>query len=193
MDPSANNKAIVIAAPSGAGKTSIVRALIESDLPLEFSVSATSRSPRKNEIHGRDYYFIGIDGFKKEVENNGLIEWEEVYPGQFYGTLKREIERIWAKGKAVIFDVDVYGALELKRKLGDNAITIFIAPPDIETLKTRLVNRGTEDEESIETRLRKAAEELSKQKEFDRVVVNDRLETAIQETYQIVKDFLNHG
>ncbi|MEX2596175.1 MAG: guanylate kinase [Salibacteraceae bacterium] len=188
---SRKEKAIIFSAPSGAGKTTIVRALLQTDLPLAFSISATSREPRGNEINGVDYYFLGINGFKKMIDQDALIEWEEVYEDQFYGTLKSEVERIWRDGKAVVFDVDVYGAIELKKIFGDKALAIFIMPPSINSLEERLKARNTENEDKIKLRLAKSAQELEQRESFDAIVVNDKLGEAIKQSTQLVTDYLN--
>lgn len=183
-------KAIIFSAPSGAGKTTIVRALLEQNLPMEFSISATSREPRGAEEHGKDYYFLGINGFKLAIDNDELLEWEEVYPNQFYGTLNLETNRIWKSGKAVIFDVDVYGGIEIKKKLGENALSIFVKPPNMEALEQRLTNRGTETQEKIKVRLAKAEQELALSPEFDFILTNDDLESAIYQAAERIKAFL---
>lgn len=188
MNPS--GKAIIFSAPSGAGKTTIVRSLLDGDLPLAFSISATSRPPRSNEQDGKDYHFLGINGFKEAIDRDELLEWEEVYPDQFYGTLKSEIQRIWNNNKAVLFDVDVYGGLELKRQLGEKALAIFVQPPSLETLEQRLRDRGTESEEKIKMRLAKASEELSQSAQFDHHLINDELDRAIGEANEIIASFL---
>lgn len=183
-------KAIIFSAPSGSGKTTIVRALLDEGLPLEFSISATSRDPRGAEVHGKDYYFLGINGFKEMIDQDALLEWEEVYVDQFYGTLKSETDRIWKNGNAVLFDVDVYGGIQLKKILGEKALSIFILPPSIGELERRLRGRKTEDEAKLEMRLAKAQEEMEQRSEFDRTVINDDLEKAIYETKQAVIDFI---
>ena len=188
MNP--KGKSIILSAPSGAGKTTIVHHLLNTDLPLAFSISACSRAPRGRECDGKDYYFLGVEGFRKRIADEDFIEWEEVYPGQYYGTLKSEIDRLWAEGKAVIFDVDVYGGINLKKALGARALSIFVKPPSVEMLRQRLRMRNTESEEKIEMRMKKAQEELSKASEFDLVVLNDELNVAIQKTKAAVMDFL---
>jgi len=185
-----HGKAIIFSAPSGSGKTTIVRALLDAGLPLEFSISATSRAPRGTEKDGVDYYFLGINGFKEKIDQDALLEWEEVYVDQFYGTLKSETDRIWDNGNAVVFDVDVYGGIELKKILGDQALAIFIQPPSIEELERRLRGRNTESEEKIAQRLSKANEELEQGEAFDTTIVNDDLEKAIYETKAVVLEFL---
>jgi guanylate kinase len=183
-------KAVIFSAPSGSGKTTIVRALLDEGLPLEFSISATSRDPRGEEKDGVDYHFLGINGFKNMIDADALVEWEEVYVDQFYGTLKSETERIWGKGNAVLFDVDVYGGIELKKQLGDQALALFIMPPSIKTLKERLKHRGTESQDKIDLRISKASEELEQREAFDQVIVNDDLHQAIADTRNAVLRFL---
>jgi guanylate kinase len=186
-------KVIIISAPSGAGKTSIVRHLLTTQLPLAFSVSATSRPKRDYEIDGKDYYFIPISEFKQRIKNGDFLEWEEVYKDQFYGSLKCEIERIWSIGKHVLFDVDVVGALNIKKTYGDDALSIFIKPPHKETLKERLHCRGTEDEQSLEKRIAKAEYELSFENQFDCIIVNDSLATAQEEAAEKILQFINQS
>ena len=183
-------KCIVLCAPSGAGKTSITKFLLQQDLGLEFSISACNREPRKNETNGIDYHFISTEGFKNRIENEEFVEWEEVYKNNFYGTLNSEVNRIWNKGHNVIFDVDVEGGLSLTKYFGEKALAIFIKPPSIEALEERLRNRGTEDEEKIQKRLAKAEEELEFSKWFDYIIVNDNLENAQQEVLSLVTSFL---
>lgn len=183
-------KCIIFSAPSGAGKTSIVHALINRIDELAFSISACSRERRKGEVNGEDYYFIGVEGFKAKIKEDAFIEWEEVYTDHFYGTLKTEVERLWSEGKVVIFDVDVYGGINLKKFFGDAALSYFVLPPSIETLEERLRKRQTETEDRILLRLSKAHEELSKADEFDMQVLNLDLETAIQEVEVNVKEFI---
>ncbi len=186
-----NGKLIVFSAPSGSGKTTIVKELLKKkDLRLEFSVSATSRKKRPEETEGKDYYFLSVDEFKKKVRNNEFAEWEEVYKNQFYGTLKTEIERIRNKGKNVIFDIDVAGGISLKNLYGDNCLTIFIKPPSIAELEKRLRHRKTETEESLKKRLAKAEKELSFADKFDTVIINDVLETAVKEVTEKIAIFL---
>lgn len=184
-------KCIIFSAPSGAGKTTIVRALINQPaLQLEFSVSACSREPRPNEVNGKDYYFLGIEGFKQQIEQDAFIEWEEVYTDHFYGTLRSEIEQIWENGHTVIFDVDVEGGLNLKRFFGKNALAVFVQPPSYDELEKRLRDRSTETEEKIQQRMEKAKAELAKAVEFDVVLVNDTLNHAIENATELVSDFL---
>ena len=184
-------KAIIFSAPSGAGKTTIVRYLLNQGLPLEFSISACSRPPRSGEKDGKDYYFLSSKKFKQNIFTNAFVEWEEVYEDMFYGTLKSEINRIWENEKTVIFDVDVFGGLKLKKALGEKALAIFIAPPSIEELGIRLKNRGTETSKSLAKRLSKAKKELAKKNDFDFIVINNNLEIACQKTLEKVRNFLN--
>ena len=183
-------KLVIFSAPSGAGKTTIVKRLLEKNLNLEFSVSATSREARKNEIHGKDYYFLSQQEFQQKIDNNAFLEWEEVYLGTSYGTLKSEVERIRNHGKNVIFDVDVVGGLNIKKFYGDEALAIFVQPPSVEELEKRLRFRSTEIEEKIKVRLAKAKHELSYAEQFDVIIVNDELEKAVQEAEKIVENFL---
>jgi len=186
-----SQKCIIFSAPSGAGKTTIVRHLLSRGLPLEFSISACSREPRTHETDGKDYYFLGIQGFKEKIEENAFIEGEEVYNNHFYGTLESEIERIWANGHAVIFDVDVIGGLNLKKKFGAQALAVFVEPPSVEELERRLRRRSTETEEKIQQRLAKAEKELQYCEEFDVTLVNEDLEVAFQAAETLVRQFLN--
>jgi len=184
-------KVIIVSAPSGAGKTSIVRHLLQAVPELQFSISATTRAKRDYETDGKDYYFITPDEFKSRLDNDEFLEWQEVYENQYYGSLKSEVERIWQNGQTVIFDVDVLGGLNIKKFFGGQALAIFIEPPSIEELANRLRNRGTESPESFQKRLDKAEYELSFSPQFDKIILNDVLEQAQQETIQLVKDFLN--
>lgn len=184
-------KCVIFSAPSGAGKTTIVHYLLGQQIGLEFSVSACSRDPRPNETHGKDYYFLGVEGFKKAIEDGSFIEWEEVYTDNFYGTLRSELERIWNDGKAVIFDVDVVGGLNIKRIFGEHALAVFVQPPSYEILEERLRGRSTESEEKINMRLAKAKQELSRVSEFDYVLLNDDLEKACAEAKTVVQQFLS--
>jgi guanylate kinase len=190
MSTHVNGKCIIFSAPSGAGKTTIVHALLAAQLGLEFSVSACSRDPRPNEINGKDYYFLGIEGFKEKIAEGAFLEWQEVYTDNFYGTLKAEIERIWSAGHAVIFDVDVVGGLNLKRIFGDQALAVFVQPPSEEELEKRLRYRSTETEDKIQQRLRKSGQELSRAKEFDFILVNEDLQVAIEQAKNVVTSFL---
>lgn len=183
-------KCIILCAPSGAGKTSITKFLLSQDLGLEFSISACNREKRENEVDGEDYYFLSTEDFKKKIENDEFVEWEEVYTDSYYGTLKTEINRIWSKGKNVIFDVDVEGGLSLTKHFGEKALAIFIKPPSIEVLEERLRKRGTEDEAIIAKRMAKAEEELGYSKWFDTIIINENLEDAKQEALSFVKSFL---
>lgn len=183
-------KVVIFSAPSGSGKTTIVRALLERYPQLEFSISATSRAPRECERHGKDYYFFTQEEFTQAVAENRFVEWEEVYKGTCYGTLRSEVERIWAKGHVIVFDVDVIGGLNLRRIFGDDACAIFIMPPSIEELRHRLESRGTDAPEVINRRVAKAEFELTKASEFDHVVLNDRLEDAIDKTTRILENFI---
>ena len=183
-------KAIIVSAPSGAGKTTIVRHLMERGLGLAFSVSATTRPMRASERDGHDYHFLAIEEFKRRIAAHEFVEWEEVYPGRFYGTLKHELHRIWNEGKHPIFDVDVVGGLDLKEIFGPNALALFVAPPSIEALEQRLKDRGTETPETLRLRVEKAAHELTFAPRFDAVVVNDDRDRACSEAYQLVSDFL---
>ncbi len=184
-------KAIIFSAPSGSGKTSLVKHLIQHVPNLGFSISACTRDKRgRHEEHGKDYYFLTQEDFKKKIDENAFIEWEEVYEGNFYGTLKEEIQRIWDSGKAVIFDVDVKGGLALKKYFGDQALAIFVKVPSMEVLKTRLNDRGTESEESLSRRVFKAEFEMKFEPQFDVTVVNDDFEKSSAEAEKLVKDFL---
>jgi guanylate kinase len=183
-------KSIIISAPSGAGKTTIVKHLLENRLNLAFSVSATTRQPRDHEQNGKDYYFLSVDEFRKKIEKDDFVEWEEVYNDILYGTLKSEMERIWSSGAHVLFDVDVQGGINLKRIFGKNALSIFIMPPSIDELEKRLVNRCTETPEKIRMRVDKAKEELKYADQFDIIVVNKILDMAKAETVQMVSSFI---
>jgi guanylate kinase len=184
-------KAIIVSAPSGAGKTTLVKSLLNAFPQLAFSVSACSRPKRESETQGKDYYFISADEFNQKIRNNEFAEWEEVYPGSFYGTLKSEIERIWASGKAVIFDVDVVGGVNLKKYFGESALGIFIEPPSVEELGNRLRTRNTESPETLQKRIDKAHYELTFAEKFDRIIRNDELEKACREVSEAVEKFLN--
>ena len=183
---------VIFSAPSGAGKTTLVKELLMEELGLEFSISACSRSARSNEIEGEDYYFLGLEGFKQKIEKGEFLEWEEVYPDQFYGTLKSEVDRIWAKDKDVIFDVDVIGGLNIKKFYKDKALAIFVMPPSIDALRERLESRCTETEESLKKRLDKAKSELGFADKFDIQIINDQLEDAIDEAKALVFSFLSN-
>ena len=183
-------KVVIVSAPSGSGKTTIVRALLERYNQFEFSISATSRAPRGAERNGVDYYFLSAEEFAEKVAQDAFVEWEEVYAGTSYGTLKSEVERIWSKGNIILFDVDVMGGINLKRIFQEKACSIFIMPPSIEELRRRLEGRGTDSAETIEKRISKASFELTKSPEFDHTVINDRLEEAIEATCKIIDEFL---
>ncbi|MEZ5082545.1 MAG: guanylate kinase [Bacteroidales bacterium] len=179
-------KLIIFSAPSGAGKTTIVKYLLSTDLPIAFSVSAASRPIRPNETNGKDYLFIKPEEFKKKIKNNEFLEWEEVYEDHFYGTLKSEVQRMWDEGKHVVFDVDVEGGLNIKKFYGDKALAIFIMPPTAAHLEQRLRDRSTESEESLKKRLTKANYELTYADKFDTVLINDDLEEAKKKAYKLV-------
>ena len=184
-------KLIVFSAPSGAGKTSIVKYLIDKkELNLGFSISATSRKNREKEINEKDYYFLSVDEFKSKIKNNAFLEWEEVYPNSFYGTLNSEVERIWQLGKHVIFDIDVSGGLRIKRKYPDKTIAIFVKPPSIDELKIRLKTRKTESENIINMRISKASAEMATADLFDIIIENKVLKTAQKDAHKIVRDFV---
>jgi guanylate kinase len=183
-------KLVIFSAPSGSGKTTIVRELLKRFECFEFSISATSRAPRGVEKDGVDYYFLTNEEFKARVERDEFVEWEEVYQGTCYGTLKSEMERIWAKGNVILFDVDVIGGINLKRIFGADACSVFVQPPSIEELERRLRGRGTDAEEVIQKRIAKAEFELSKASEFDHIVVNDVLSVAVDQTADIITNFL---
>lgn len=183
-------KVVIFSAPSGAGKTTIVKALLATQERLSFSVSACSRAPRGQEIDGKDYHFIGVSGFKSKIHNNEFVEWEEVYKDHFYGTLKTELNLIWRNNKTVVFDVDVVGGVNLKKKFGANALSIFVMPPSIDVLEERLRNRKTDSEDRINQRLSKAAQEIELSEDFDVIIENDRLEEAISQATKVVNEFL---
>ena len=184
-------KLIVISAPSGAGKTSIVHHLLKNMPELSFSVSACSREKRDNETHGKDYYFLGVEGFQNKIKEAAFLEWEEVYENQYYGTLKSEIERIWSEGKTVIFDVDVIGGLNIKKQYPKECLSLFIMPPSVDVLRERLSGRGSESEAKLEMRLAKAEQEISKNQEFDKVILNDDFGIACEETIEVITNFIN--
>ncbi|WP_302381619.1 guanylate kinase [uncultured Alistipes sp.] len=184
-------KVIIFSAPSGSGKTTIVHRLLERYPQLEFSISATSRAPRGAERDGVDYYFLSQEAFAAAVAEGRFVEWEEVYKGTCYGTLRSEVERIWQKGHVIVFDVDVLGGINLKRIFGQDACSVFIMPPSVEELRRRLEGRGTDSPEAIDRRVAKAEFELTKAPEFDHTVVNDRLDDAVEETCAILDAFIN--
>lgn len=185
-------KLIVFSAPSGSGKTTIVKHLLgQEDLNLEFSISAASRAPRGEEVHGKDYYFISLQEFKKHIKAEDFLEWEEVYRDNFYGTLKSEIERIWALGKNVIFDIDVAGGLRIKHKFPEQTLAVFVKPPSVDELKRRLKERSTESDDKINMRIAKASVELATAPQFDVIIKNYDLPVALEEAHQLVKDFIS--
>lgn len=184
-------KLIIFSAPSGSGKTTLVHYLLNKpELNLAFSISAASREKRDGEIHGKDYYFITPEDFKKKIENDEFVEWEEVYKDNFYGTLKEEVERMRNQGKNIIFDIDVKGGLNIKKQFPNDSLAIFVEPPSVEELILRLKNRKTETPEKIKMRIDKAEEELKFADKFDVIILNDKLEKAKEEAYNIVKEFL---
>lgn len=185
------NKLVLFCGPSGSGKTTIVHYLLQHIQQLSFSISATTRSKRENEEHGRDYYFIPVDDFKNRIAHNEFVEWEEVYGNKFYGTLKSEIERIWKSGKAVVFDVDVEGGLNIKQQYGDNLMAVFVMPPSLKHLHERLKARDTETPESLQTRITKAEHELTYAPRFDHILVNENKEQACMDALRMTKEFLN--
>ena len=183
-------KIIIITAPSGAGKSTVVKKLVEQRPDLEFSVSCTTRTPREGEVNGKDYYFITVPEFQQRIQKDDFVEHEEVYPGQFYGSLKSEVERIWSKRKIVLYDIDVKGAESIKKKYGNDAIVIYIAPPDKETLVRRLTNRNTESKDSLKKRIKKAEEELAYQSKADKIVVNADFDIAFMNVKNVITNFL---
>jgi guanylate kinase len=183
-------KLVIFSAPSGAGKTTIVQHLLKVFPDLEFSISACSREIRRGETYGEDYYFLTVDEFKEKIANKEFVEWEEVYKDNFYGTLRSEIERIWRNEKHIIFDMDVMGGLNLKKQFGDKALAVFVMPPSIAHLESRLKMRETETPESIARRIGKAAQEIKTADQFDRIIHNDNLEKALEEAENIVGEFL---
>ncbi|MDO4879947.1 MAG: guanylate kinase [Capnocytophaga sp.] len=185
------NKLIIFSAPSGSGKTTIIRELLSlTDLNLGFSISTTSRTPRGKEQNGVDYYFISTEEFKTQIQQNLFLEWQEVYANNFYGTYKSEIERLGKEGKNVLFDIDVFGGINVKKQFGDRALSIFIQPPSVEELQKRLENRQTESPEKIQMRISKAEQEIKQASHFDVVIINDDLQKAVQEAEKIIRDFL---
>ncbi|MDC3388379.1 guanylate kinase [Flavobacteriaceae bacterium] len=184
-------KLVIFSAPSGSGKTTIVKHLLGLEkLNLEFSISAASRSPRGEEVHGKDYYFLSLEEFKNKISKEEFLEWEEVYRDNFYGTLKSEVARIWEKGKHVIFDIDVVGGLDIKRIYPERTLSVFVKPPSVEELKNRLKKRSTETEEKINMRLAKASVELATAPQFDFIIENDKLNVALKEAENLVAGFL---
>ena len=188
---SSNNKVIIFSAPSGSGKSTIVNHLLSKYPFLEFSISATSRAPRGEEKHGKEYFFFSTEEFEKLISQDAFVEYEEVYKGSYYGTLKSEIERIWAKGHTILFDIDVKGGVNLKKIFGDAAMAVFVKPPCVEELRKRLIGRGTDTPEAIEKRVAKAASEMEfAAGKFDYVLINDDLQTAKAEAEKVVGEFL---
>lgn len=186
-----NQKVIIFSAPSGSGKTTLVKHCLATFPELQFSVSATTRALRGDEVHGKDYYFLSVEEFKKQIAEDAFVEYEEVYPDKFYGTLRKELERIWHEGKTVIFDVDVKGGISLKKIFTENALSLFIAPPSIEELEKRLIKRATDDAETIKTRVGKAREEMQFASEFDHIIINDELEAAKKEIERLITQFIH--
>ncbi len=187
------NKMIIISAPSGAGKTTLVKYLLSVRNDLEFSISACSRAKRDDELDGRDYYFMTKEEFRKKIDNNEFIEWEEVYPGSYYGTLRTEVYRIWNKGNHVIFDVDVVGGLNIKKQFAEKILAVFIQPPSIEVLETRVRKRQSDSEDKIRERINKAEWEMKFANEFDRIVVNNEISVAKIELLSLVNEFLDNN
>ncbi len=186
----AENKMIILSAPSGSGKSTIIQYLLQKGFPLEFSISATTRSPRGSEKNGVEYYFYSVDEFKQKIQNNEFVEYEEVYENRFYGTLKAECDRIWQKGNVIVFDVDVAGGMRLKKLFGDKALSLFIKAPSVEVLRKRLEGRKTDSAEEIQKRLDKAAYEMQFADKFDKIVVNDDLKRACSDAERLLIDFL---
>ena len=186
------NKIILITAPSGSGKTSVVNHLMKKFPSLSFSVSATTRTPRKNEKNGQDYYFITEEEFRDKIQKKEFLEWEMVYEGKYYGTLKSDMERIWSENKIPVLDIDVQGAIHVQQQYPVNTIAIFIQAPSAEELKKRLKNRGSETEESLQARLDKSNYEMTFKKHFENIITNENFQTACKEADQIVGDFLNN-
>jgi len=186
-----SGKLIIFSAPSGAGKSTIVHHILGCGFNLEFSVSATSRAPRGNEVHGVDYYYLTPEEFRSKIRKNEFLEYEEVYPDSFYGTLRSEVVRITGQGKNVVFDIDVLGGINIKKQYDEQALAVFVAPPSIEVLHQRLISRGTDTPEMIAKRIGKAEYELSFAPQFDKVVVNDDLEKAKKEAEKLIREFLS--
>lgn len=184
------NKIIIITAPSGSGKTTIVKRLLESYPKLAFSISACTRSPRQGEQHGKDYYFFEENDFLQKIKEDAFVEWEMVYTGKYYGTLKSELQRIWDTGRFPLVDIDVQGALSIKEKYGKESVSLFMQAPSLEELERRLRNRGTENEQSLQERINKAKDELTFAMQFDHIVINDSLDTAVDEIKGIIETFL---
>ena len=183
-------KLIILTAPSGAGKTSITKYLLDKYPALSFSISAATRAPRGKEVDGVDYHFMSVDAFKQKIDEDAFIEWEMVYEGSYYGTLKSELESIWNAGKTPVLDIDVKGAIHIQQQFGKNCLSIFIEPPSVEELKKRLETRGSETAESLATRLNKASYEISFSHQFNKTIINKDLAIACEETEQVIKEFL---
>ena len=183
-------KVIIFSAPSGAGKTTVVKHILSKFPELEFSISACSREKRPTEIDGKDYHFVSTEEFRNKINNGEFVEWEEVYEGCFYGTLRSELSRIWKSRHIVVFDVDVKGGMNLKRIFGDNAMAVFISPPDLETLEQRLINRSTESEESLIKRLNKASWEMQFANQFDKIIISNELDNTYRETENVVAQWI---
>jgi len=186
-----SGKLVIFSAPSGAGKTTIVKYLLQQKFNLEFSISACNRQPRGGEVDGKDYYFLTTEDFKQKIEDNDFVEWEQVYEGRYYGTLKSEVARIWSNNNNVVFDIDVIGAINIKKQYGDRALSLFIMPPSIEELHNRLVKRGMDSVDDIGKRVEKAQQEIAYSNKFDYVILNDNLEKAQKEAELILSEFLN--
>jgi len=185
-----DGKLFIFSAPSGSGKSTIVQHLMKLNLGLAFSISATSRQPREGELNGREYHFVSPDQFREKIQNNAFIEWEEVYPEQYYGTLRSEVGRIWHNGEHALFDIDVVGGLNLKKEFGDRACAIFVQPPSLEELENRLRSRGTDDEKALQKRVGKAGYEMKYASRFDHIIVNDSLQHALSSAENLVRNFL---
>ncbi len=191
MESRQDKKMFIFTAPSGAGKTTIVKHLLSKYNNLGFSVSATTRTKRPYETEGKDYYFMSVDEFKQKINQGEFVEWEEVYHEQYYGTLKSEIDRIWSEGKQLVFDIDVRGAQNIKKAFGDQCMSVFVRPPSVSTLIQRLTDRNTETPESLEKRVNKVKKEMAYENSFDMVLVNDKLEIAAKEAEHITETFIN--
>lgn len=186
-----NKKIIIITAPSGAGKTSITRYLLDKFPQLAFSISASTREPRAQEINGKDYYFMPLEAFQKKIQTGEFIEWEMVYEGKYYGTLKTELERLWKEKKCPLLDIDVKGAIHVQQQIKEGCLSLFIEPPSVRELARRLARRGTETEESLQTRINKAEYEMSFRHHFNHLIVNDDLQEACEEAEHLIAEFLN--
>jgi guanylate kinase len=185
------NKIIVITAPSGAGKTSITRHLLQTFPQLAFSISAATRQARSNEVNGKDYYFLPLEDFQEKIKHNRFVEWEMVYEGKYYGTLRSELERIWENGQVPVLDIDVKGAIHVQQQFKENTLSIFIEPPSIDELRRRLESRGSESEKSLQDRVNKASYEISFKQHFDSIILNDDLTTACNKAEAVIVDFLS--